>query len=203
MEEKGLLRQGRGKALPEKSDEDILDLFWARDEQAIAHTDAKYGRYLYTVAYNILHDRLDCEECVSDTYLGAWDRIPPARPTVFPVFLSRITRNLSVTRYRRNSAAKRVPSELLVSLEELEDSAALDSVEEDREAVEKLSRVFNEFVTVLTEREKFVFVCRYYYSDPVKRIAGMCRVSERTVLRELAHVRERLRERLESEGIRL
>ncbi len=201
MEEKGILKRGRGAATPEKSDGEILDLYWARDEQAIACTDAKYGKYLYTIAYNILHDRLDCEESVSDTYLGAWNRIPPARPTVFHVFLSRMTRNISVSRYRRNSAARRIPGELLISLEELEESAALVAAEEDTAAVERLSHVFNDLLREMTEREEFVFVCRYYYSDPVRRIAGMYRVSERTVQRDLERIRVRLRMLLEKEGI--
>ena len=181
-------------------DEEIIELYWARDEQAIKETDIKYGRYLFTIAYNILHDRMDCEECVSDTYLGAWERIPPARPTVFHVFLSRITRNISVNRYKKDHAARRIPGELLVSLEELESSGAVLATEEDEEAVKLLSRVFNEFVKTLSEREEFVFVCRYYYSDRVDTIAKMLEVDARTVFRDLEKIKNELRRRLESEG---
>lgn len=182
------------------ADEKIVELYWARDERAIKETDVKYGKYLFTIAYNILHDRLDCEECVNDTYLGTWNSIPPARPTVFHVFLSRITRNISINRYKKEHAAKRIPGELLVSLEELEESAPLPSMEEDDEAVRLLSRIFNEFVATLSQREEFVFVCRYYYSDKVDTIAKMLEVDTRTVYRDLEKIKSGLREKLESEG---
>ncbi len=182
------------------ADEKIVELYWARDERAIKETDVKYGKYLFTIAYNILHDRLDCEECVNDTYLGTWNSIPPARPTVFHVFLSRITRNISINRYKKEHAAKRIPGELLVSLEELEESAPLPSMEEDDEAVRLLSRIFNEFVATLSHREEFVFVCRYYYSDKVDTIAKMLEVDTRTVYRDLEKIKSGLREKLESEG---
>ena len=182
------------------ADEKIVELYWARDERAIKETDVKYGKYLFTIAYNILHDRLDCEECVNDTYLGTWNSIPPARPTVFHVFLSRITRNISINRYKKEHAAKRIPGELLVSLEELEESAPLPSMEEDDEAVRLLSRIFNEFVATLSQREEFVFVCRYYYSDRVDTIAKMLEVDTRTVYRDLEKIKSGLREKLESEG---
>lgn len=192
-------RGRRGSRAP-MEDGEIIDLYWARSEQAIGETDFKYGNYLFTVAYNILNDRLDCEECVSDTYLGAWNRIPPARPSVFHVFLSRMTRNISINRYKYNTAAKRIHGGMLVPLEELEDSIELSSDAEDDEAVRRLSGVFNEFVGEMSEREEFIFVCRYYYSDPVGRIARMLGVSVRTVERDLVRLRERLRARLGSEG---
>lgn len=191
----------RGRRGDPLSDERIIDLYWERDEQAISETDVKYGKYLYTVAYNILHDRMDCEECISDTYIGAWDRIPPARPAVLHVFLSRMTRNISINRYKYNTAEKRISSGRLIPLEEIEDSVDPRFFTEDGEAARRLARVFNELIAELTEREEFVFVCRYYYMDQVKRIAGMYRVSERTVERDLDRIREKLRGRLESEGI--
>ena len=188
----------KGKAVLE--DEQIVELYWAREERAIKETDIKYGKYLFTIAYNILHDRMDCEECVSDTYLGTWNSIPPARPTVFQVFLSRITRNISVNRYKKDHASRRIPGELLVSLEELEESGAVLSTEEDDEAAKNLSRIFNDLVKTLTEREEFVFVCRYYYSDKVETIAKMLGVGERTVFRDLEKIKSELKQRLESEG---
>ena len=89
------------KTLP---DEAIIELYWQRNEQAIAEPARKYGKYLFTIAYNIVHDRLDCEECVNDTYLGTWNRIPPQRPNVFQVFLSRIMRNIAIDKFRKNTA---------------------------------------------------------------------------------------------------
>ena len=104
------------------SDEEIIELYWKRNEDAIQQTDVKYGKYLFTIAYNIVHDRLDSEECLNDTYLGTWNKIPPERPLVFNVFLSRIMRNVAINRYKKNNAAKRVPQGLIVPLEELGDT---------------------------------------------------------------------------------
>ena len=116
MEKKTDLKlvQGRQSTM---SDEDIVALYFARNEKAISETDLKYGRYLFTIAYNIVHDRLDCEECLNDTYLGTWNAIPPHRPPVFQVFLSKIMRNTAVDKFRKTRASKRIPSELVVSLD--------------------------------------------------------------------------------------
>ena len=102
------------------SDEQIIDLYFAREERAIKETDHKYGKYLFTIAYNIVQDTLDCEECLNDTYLNTWNRIPPTRPSIFHAFLSKIMRNIAVDRYRHNKAQKRAPSEMLLTLEELD-----------------------------------------------------------------------------------
>ena len=183
------------------SDEQIIDLYWKRDEDAIKQTDLKYGKYLYVIAYNIVHDRLDCEECLNDTYLGTWNRIPPQRPSVFQVFLSRVMRNIAIDKFRHNRAAKRVPSEMLVSLEELESS--IPDVQSPQQEIENahLAKALNDFVQGLDDRRQFIFVCRYYYADKVASIAHMLRVGEATVFRELAEIREDLKKYLEKEGI--
>ena len=185
------------KTLP---DEAIIELYWQRNEQAIIETDRKYGKYLFTIAYNIVHDRLDCEECVNDTYLGTWNRIPPQRPNVFQVFLSRIMRNIAVDKLRANSAQKRVPSEMIVSLDELDDCmACMDEVEEA--LLQDVSRALNSFLKTLNDREQFVFVCRYYYGDKISSIAHMLQIGEATVYRELATIRANLKDFMEKEGI--
>jgi len=184
------------------SDEDIIELYWQREEKAIAETDTKYGRYLFTIAYNIVHNRLDCEECLNDTYLGTWNSIPPHRPGIFQVFLARITRNVAVDKYRENTAGKRIPSEMTVSLEELDDCISDTPAFDEEETVKNISRVLNSFLQALPEREKFTFVCRYYYSDSVANIAKMLQVSERTVFRTLASTRAKLKELLEKAGFR-
>ena len=183
------------------TDEQIIDLYWKRDEDAIKQTDLKYGKYLYVIAYNIVHDRLDCEECLNDTYLGTWNRIPPQRPSVFQVFLSRVMRNIAIDKFRHNRAAKRVPSEMLVSLEELESS--IPDVQSPQQEIENahLAKALNDFVQGLDDRRQFIFVCRYYYADKVASIAHMLRVGEATVFRELAEIREDLKKYLEKEGI--
>ena len=183
------------------SDEEIIELYWKRNEQAIKETDVKYGKYLFTIAYNIIHNDLDCEECLNDTYLGTWNKIPPERPTVFNVFLSRITRNIAVDRYKRDSAAKRIPSELLTTLEEAEEYVPDSALTmEEEAALGEVARVIKDFLSSLGEREEFIFVCRYYYSDKIVHIARMLQISEKTVSRELLRMKEGLRQMLLERG---
>lgn len=111
------------------SDETIIALYWARDEKAIAQTHCKYGNYLFTVAYHIVHGKTDCEECLNDTYLAAWNAIPPSRPNVLKAFLTTIMRRIAINRYHKNQRTSLIPSEMTVSLDELEDyiSGGVDS----------------------------------------------------------------------------
>lgn len=183
------------------SDEAIINLYWEREEKAISATDDKYGRYLYKIAYNILNDHMDCEECLDDTYLGAWYRIPPERPHVFQVFLSRIMRNTAVDKYRKNTASRRVPSELLTSLDELDDCIPGTYTVEEEYMIREMGRVLNTYLHALSERDMFIFVCRYYYADPINSIANMLQVSGRTVYRDLERIRAGLKVELEKEGI--
>ncbi len=103
------------------SDERIIELYWKRDEKAIHETEVKYGKMLFSIAYNILHDKSDCEECQNDTYLCVWKRIPPIRPVVFSAFISKIMRDISINKYKEKTSKKRIPSELTVSIEDLHD----------------------------------------------------------------------------------
>ena len=182
-------------------DSQIVDLYWNRDEKAIDETDKKYGRYLYTIAYNIIHSRLDCEECLNDTYLGTWNSIPPSKPNSLQVFLSRIMRNVAIDKYRERSAAKRIPSELIGSLEELGDTLSYDGSAEEEAAVSAVAEELNRFLRELDERDQFIFVCRYYYCDTVSDLSKMLSVSERTVFRAIFRMREELRERLKEGGV--
>ena len=194
------------KQAPEKNtrspmeDKDIVELYWQREEKAIDETDYKYRRYLYTIAYNVLFDNLDCEECLNDTYLGTWNSIPPAKPTLLQSFLSKIMRNIALDRYRKNTAQKRIPSELTMSLEELDAyMPSADSVEEEY-LVKEVSRLLNGYLHGLDERSEFVFICRYYCADRISTIANLLNVSENTVFRDLTSIREGLRELLKKEG---
>ena len=184
------------------ADEAIIQRYWDRNERAIRETDRKYSRYLFTIAYNILHDRLDCEECLNDTYLGTWNSIPPARPSVFQAFLSKIMRNTAVVRYKKNTADKRIPAEMTVSLHELEESIPDPVSFEESCAISELSRILSDFLRKLPERSAFIFVCRYYCADRIADIAAMLGISESTVFRVLSDIRNDLRERLEKEGYR-
>ncbi|MBR2354572.1 MAG: sigma-70 family RNA polymerase sigma factor [Clostridia bacterium] len=181
-------------------DGEIVELYWQRSERAIEETSKKYGRYLHTIAHNILHDRLDCEECVNDTYLGVWNRIPPARPNVFRVFLSKIARNISIDRFRKNHAARRVPSEMTVALEELDECVSDPETPETEYAIRAMIRVLNEFLRSLDPKNEFIFICRYYYADSADRIAQLLDVSRSTVYRALEEMRRGLKEALEKEG---
>lgn len=182
------------------SDEDIINLYWNRNEKAISETDHKYGRYLFTIAYNILHDNMDCEECVNDTYFSTWNRIPPTRPNVFQVFLSKITRNVAVDKYRKEKAEKRIPSEMINSLDELGDCIPDSTNVEEMIFIKKASELLNEYLFQLNKKESLVFVCRYYYCDSIETIARMLKVSESTIYRMLAKMRAELKEKLAKEG---
>lgn len=184
-------------------DERIVDLYFARDQVAIEATDRKYGRYLYAIAYRIVHDRPDCEECLNDTYFGAWNAMPPTRPSILQVFLSKIMRNVAVSKFRKESAHKRIPSELVVSLEELDECIGDVSDPDEELAVRELARILNEHLRGLGDREQYIFVCRYYYSDRTSDIADMLGISKSTVLRELERIRADLKERLTKEGYNL
>ena len=198
-QENGVFERQKSKAA--LSDDAIIELYWKREEKAIKETDVKYGRYLFTVAYNIVHDRLDCEECLNDTYLGTWNSIPPARPSVFNVFLSRITRNLAVDRYKMSTALKRVPTELTLSMEELEDCVPDGALSmEEAYALSELKEIMKRFIATLDEREEFIFVCRYYYADRISLIAKMLQISEKTVSRELSRMKSALKEQLQKGG---
>lgn len=185
------------------SDEYIIELFWQRDQSAIDKTDRKYGRYLYTVAYNLLHDPLDCEECKNSTYLGAWNAIPPDRPDVFKAYLTKIMRRISINRFKEKTRQKRVPSELTESLSELGlDPVDRSTPEEELEAIE-LGRVISRYLRGLDDRGRCVFISRYYFADPIKQIAKNFGVTESAIYKELTAIRDGLKEHLEKEGFEL
>ena len=181
-------------------DDEITELFFARDERAIAKTDEKYRGYLYSTIYNILHDRQTCEECINDVYLGVWNAIPPARPDCFRAFLTAVARRTAIKRYHHDTRQSAVPSEMTVSLEELEGIIGSDSDTEDSVDSVRLGSVISDFVRSLPERKRFIFMSRYYMSEPIADIAKQLRLSRSTVNKELASVRDELRKKLESEG---
>ncbi len=180
---------------------EIIDLFFARNEQAIKATDAKYGRYLSVIGYNILSDKWDCDECLDDTYYTTWNRVPPERPNILQAFLSKIMRDVSIARYRKKNALKRVPSELVSSLEELGECIVSEADVESDCMIREIAEILNRFLSDIGKRSRFIFVCRYYYCDSVKSIAAMLGTSLKTVYRELEAIRERLRCALENGGV--
>ena len=182
------------------SDEKIIELYWARDEKAIDQTDLKYKKYLSLIAYNIVHNRLDCEECLNDTYLGTWNAIPPSRPTAFKAFITTIMRRIATNRYHSNTRKNVIHSEMTVSLSELEGFIADDESIDAEFDTKKLGKIISDFVRSLSERRQFIFMSRYYVADTVNTIASDLNVSRSTVNKELAAIRAALKEKLECEG---
>ena len=184
------------------ADASIIELYNARDERAISETDRKYGKYCHAIAYNILYSKEDAEECVNDTYLKAWNSIPPQRPNCLKAFLTKITRTIAIDRYRRERRQKRVPTECTLSLSELAETLCGDSPEVEYESA-LVGKVINDYLRTLSERDMCLFVSRYFCSDPIADIAEKCGMSESGVKKALLRLREGLREKLEKEGIRL
>ena len=184
-------------------DREIIALYWARKEQALEETDAKYGSYCRTVAWNILRSREDSEECVNDTWLRAWNAIPPQKPGILSSFLARITRNLSLDRYKAARTDKRGGGRVTVALEELEHCLPGQfSVEQAMEDAE-LAQLLDRFLRSLPERDRCIFLRRYWYLDPLADIACRYRMAEGTVKSALHRTRKKLRAQLEREGVYL
>ena len=192
--------QSKQTAKVPMDDEKIVAHYWERDEKAIEETDFKYRNYLFTIAYNLVHDRLDSEECLNDTYLGAWNAIPPSRPDVLKAFLTTITRRTAIKRYHSKSRQKVIPSEMTVSLSELEAFVAGDGDVGAEFDAKRLGCVISDFVRSLCPRRQFIFMSRYYVADPIDTIASDLSLSRSMVNKELAAIRSALKEKLESEG---
>lgn len=182
-------------------DSKIIDLYWARKEQALAETDAKYGNYCRTIARNILRNFEDTEECVSDTWLHAWNSMPPQRPGILSAFLGRITRNLSFDRCKYQQAAKRGGGALPLALDEL--GECIPSAQRVEYALEQkeLAAAIDRFLRTLPEKDCNLFLRRYWYVDSISVIADRYGMKENTVKSILFRTREKLRKFLGEEGI--
>lgn len=181
-------------------DEAIVELYWQRDEAAIQATEEKYGRYLLKIAANILSDPLDREESVSDTYMAAWDSIPPQRPAALSTYLGKLVRRISIDRLRRNTRQKRGGTEYVLSLSELAGCVAGGTTPEDALETKRLAQCLNGFLRELPQQERDLFVGRYYFLDPLKEVARYCGMTESKAKSMLFRIRCRLRERLVEEG---
>lgn len=182
------------------SDEQIVELYWQRDEQAINETDFKYKRFLLSVAYNIVNDTSDSEECLNDTYLDAWNSIPPAKPTLLQAFLATIMRRNAIDCYKARKRQKRIASELTVALSEVENLVAdEDDVYSEADAKE-LGRTISAFVRSLSDRRMYIFMSRYYFARPIKEISKLLNCSESTVNKEISAIKRDLFESLKKEG---
>ena len=181
-------------------DKRIVDLYFSRNEEAIAQTDKKYGHYCYCIAYSILANREDAEESVSDTYMTAWRRIPPRRPAVLSTFLGKITRHISIDQWRARSATKRGGGEVPLALEELKDCiSGMQDVEMEYERKEILN-AYVKFLDTLPATERRVFLCRYWYVESIETIADKFDFSESKVKTMLHRTRAKLRKQFAKEG---
>ena len=185
------------------SDDQIVDMYWQRNHDAIEETDQKYGQLLRNVAYNILYDTLDCEECQNDVYLRIWNAIPSARPTSFFAFIMQIMRRIAIDRYREKSSKKRIPSQLTISMEDLENSVSSGLSLEERYEAKELGKMISEYVATLTERQRYIFFDRYYMAEPVEKTASDLSISVQTVYREIEKIKQGLRRYLGEKGVRV
>lgn len=181
-------------------DNSIIGLFFRRSEEAISRCAEKYGAYCGKICMNILCDGQDSEECLNDTWLGAWNAIPPQRPGSLGAFLGKIARNLALNRLASRTAAKRRGD--TVPLEELEecipDARAADSMD-----ARELGRMISDFLKTQPEAARRVFVCRYFYCDSVRDIAARFGFGEGKVKSLLFRTRLGLKKYLEGEGVQL
>ena len=184
-------------------DAKIIQLYWDRDSDAITQTADKYGNYCLSIAKNILGNNEDAEECVNDTYMNAWNAMPPHRPHMLSTFLGKITRNLSFNRYRHMHADKRGGSQIPAVLEELSECVSgKDNVEQEIEYKE-LVKAIDAFLDTLSPEKRNIFVCRYWYTDSISSIAIRHGMKESAVSMTLHRLRMKLHNYLSERGLEL
>lgn len=181
-------------------DSRIIELFWERAEDAISETDRKYGKYCYAIAYNILHSDPDSEECVNDTYLRAWETMPPQKPNALSAYLGRITRNLALNRLSYKAREKRAEGYVAVLDEVGEMLPDTSTMPEGADDV-ALREAINSFLRSLDANTRIIFVRRYWYNSAIAEIAADYSIPVGTVKSTLSRTRKRFRDHLEKEGI--
>lgn len=182
-------------------DKKIVDLYWNRNEEAIAESQQKYGHYCYSIAYHILYNNEDSQECVNDTFLKAWEAMPPHRPTILSTFLGKITRRLALNYYRNQNAQKRGGQEITCSFDELEAMIPTQSQVDEQLKSEEITKILNAFLENMDPGQRKVFVCRYWYCESIEEIADRFHFSQSKVKMILKRNRDKLREQLEKEGV--
>jgi RNA polymerase sigma-70 factor (ECF subfamily) len=181
-------------------DDMIVSLYWKRDEAAISETEKKYGKYLFKIAYHVLSDLEDSKESVNDTYLKAWNSMPPHKPSVLSTYLGKITRQVSIDIFRKRNSVKRQASEYAVSLSELEECVSNGDVTEQSVDVHLLAESISRFLRTLSPEAGNIFVGRYYFMDSIQEIAGYYGMSQAKVKSMLHRTRIALKNHLEQEG---
>lgn len=178
-------------------DHAIIELYFERNERAIEETDAKYGSYCKKIAYNVLLDTFDSEECVNDTYLRVWNTVPPTVPNIFSAFLAKITRNLAIDKYNKAHAAKRI--NVTSSLDELRECIGEDNFSSDLETT-ALGVAISAFLSGEKPLSRRIFIRKYFFEDTVSDIAKSHRITEGNVKVTLHRTRTKLKQYLEREG---
>ena len=181
-------------------DEEIIDLYFRRDEKAIKETDQKYGRYCQTIATNILMDELDTEECINDTYMKAWNKIPPTKPAILKAFLAKITRDIALNMFKATRTAKRGGGTITELLDELEDCIPDNNSVEQSILSKELAGIIRCFVRDLDEKDAYLFTSRYFYAEDIVSLAGRFGMTRHNVTVTLSRLRKKLQVRLVKEG---
>ena len=189
--------------IPLLSDEEIIALFFERDERAITETDRKYKSYLLTIANNILQSLDDSEECLNDTYMKAWGAIPPTRPNRLRLFLGRITRNLAFDKNDKASRKKRASDQTALSFEELEGFVSHSETPESELEAREITECINAYLKSTSDKKLYIFISRYFYAQPIAKIAERLGCSQASVNKHIAQIKKELRQKLESEGIEI
>ena len=184
-------------------DQKIVDLYWERNETAIRETEIKYDYYLTKIAYNILNDTEDSRESVNDTYLAAWNSMPPQRPAVLSTYLGKLTRRISIDRFRYHNREKRQASQYALSLSELDECVSGGNTTEEAINLKLLGEAIGRYLCTLPQEARVVFVGRYYYLDPLKEIAAYCGMTESKCKSLLHRTRLGLKAYLTKEGFDL
>ena len=174
------------------TDENIIELFFARSEQGIRELDTKYGKDCHNLSYHIVGSRQDAEECVNDAYLGAWNAIPPERPDPLLSYILKIVRNISLKIYWRKEAAKR-SSHYTIALDEIEPYITDSKTVEDEIEAKELARIIGDFLDTLTAENRVIFIRRYWFSDSCKDIAEFVGLSEKNISVRLTRIRQKMK----------
>jgi RNA polymerase sigma-70 factor (ECF subfamily) len=195
-----MIQKSTGNGGDAMDDDKIISLYWQRDEEAIAETQKKYGRFCYSIAYGLLKSKEDAEECENDTYLDAWNAIPPQKPKPLSTFLAMITRRRALDYWRGRHAQKRESQMHVVSFEELEECIPVGQRLDERIHAQELAKALSVFLRGLSEVECNVFLRRYWYFDTIRVIAARYAFSESRVKMMLTRTRKKLRNYLQKEG---
>ena len=182
-------------------DDKIIEMFFKRDEKALAHTEDKYSLYCRSVAAHILNSKEDTEEALNDTWLAAWNAIPPHKPEHLKTFLAKLTRNISLNKVRSDKALKRGSAEVRVVFEEIEEWLTAEDDTECKISEQVTADSINDFLAGISETERNVFVRRYWYMQPISEIAEYHGFSESKVKSMLFRLRKRLYAKMKKEGL--